>query len=101
MIVGLQLIFVYFYNIIIPLLKRKEVRKLKLIWDFKGTDADKIAKHHEIHLKQFIEAEKLDLKITGFEIKNELHSIAFMVVEEANMIPIRDALKPHRGELFV
>lgn len=77
------------------------MRKLKLIWDFKGQDAEKIAQHHEIHLKQFIDAEKLDLKITGFEIKNEMHAIAYMVINEANMIAVRDALKPHRGELFV
>ena len=73
------------------------MRKIKLIWDFKGTDAEKIAKHHEIHLKQFIESEKLVLKITGFEIKNEIHAVAYMVVEQTDMIAVRDALKPHRG----
>ena len=77
------------------------MRKLKLIWDFKGRDAEKIARHHEIHLQQFIVAEQLQLNSTGVEIKNELHSIAFMVVEEDNMIAVRDALKPHRGELMV
>ena len=30
-----------------------------------------------------------------------MHSIAFMVVDEAEMKPIRDALKPHRGELYI
>lgn len=75
-------------------------RKIKLIWDFRGPTAAKTAEHHEIHLKEFIEAEKLQLNITGFEIYNEMQAIAFMVVTDENMIAVRDALKPHRGELY-
>jgi hypothetical protein len=29
-----------------------------------------------------------------------MHATAFMVVTEENMIQVRDALKPHRGEIF-
>lgn len=76
------------------------MRKIKLIWDFRGEMAAKTAEHHEVHLKEFIEAEKLELNITGFEILNEMYAIAFMVVEEKDMIMVRDALKPHRGEVF-
>jgi hypothetical protein len=43
------------------------VRKLKLIWDFHGPDANQIAEHHEIHLKQYIQLEKLDIELTGVE----------------------------------
>lgn len=75
-------------------------RKIKLIWDFRGEVAAKTAEHHEIHLKEFIETEKLDVKITGFEILNEMYALAFMVVEEKDMISVRDALKPHRGEVY-
>lgn len=78
------------------------MRQIKLIWDFKGSDALQIANHHHVHLKQFIAAEKLDdVKLTGVEIKNEFHAVAFMVVTDANMIAVRDALKPHRGELYL
>jgi len=76
------------------------MRKLKLIWDFRGPDALKIAEHHEMHLKQYIIAEKLSLSITGFEILNDFHAIAFMVVTDDEMKPVRAALKPHRGQLF-
>ena len=31
---------------------------LKLIWDFKGPNSEHIAKHHEIHLKEFFDLEK-------------------------------------------
>ena len=75
-------------------------RQLKLIWDFRGETSAKTAEHHEMHLKEYITIEKLSLNITGFEIKNELHAIAFMVVTDENMIKVRDALKPHRGEVY-
>ncbi|MCF7567798.1 hypothetical protein L3X37_05395 [Sabulilitoribacter arenilitoris] len=76
------------------------MRKLKLIWDFRGPDALKIAEHHEVHLKDFIQLENIVLNITGFEAINDLHAIAFMVVAEEHMKPIRDRLKPHRGEIY-
>jgi hypothetical protein len=75
-------------------------RQIKLIWDFRGPAAAKTAEHHEIHLKEYITIEKLSPNITGFKIIDELYALAFMVVNEENMIPVRDALKPHRGELF-
>ena len=75
-------------------------KKLKLIWDFRGPDAEKIAEHHVIHLNQFIDREQYILKETGIQKINEAHSIAFMVVTQETMIEIRDALRPHRGEWY-
>jgi hypothetical protein len=77
------------------------MRKLKLIWDFHGPDANKIAAHHEIHLKEYIKIEELKINITGIEVVNNNHSIAFLVVDEDKMKPIRDALKPHRGQVYI
>ncbi|WP_346882042.1 hypothetical protein [uncultured Algibacter sp.] len=76
------------------------MRKLKLIWDFRGPHASKTAEHHEIHLKEYITLEKLEITITGIENMNDMHSIAFLVVNEDAMKPIRDALKPHRGQVY-
>ncbi|MFN8275559.1 MAG: hypothetical protein U0X58_11860 [Flavobacteriaceae bacterium] len=76
------------------------MRRIKLIWDFRGEGAQKTAEHHEIHLKEYIKIQGLQVNITGFEIKNELYSIAYMVVEESDMISVRDALRPHRGEVY-
>lgn len=76
------------------------MRKLKLIWDFRGPDALKTAEHHEIHLKDYILLEKLELNITGFERVTDMHATAFMVVTEDKMMPIRDVLKPHRGQVY-
>lgn len=75
-------------------------RKIKLIWDFRGEAAAKTAEHHAIHLNEYLENEKRTLEKTGFEILNEMHAIAFVVVEEKDMIPYRDALKPQRGEVY-
>lgn len=76
------------------------MRKLKLIWDFRGPNANKIATHHQIHLNEYIQLEKLDISITGTEAINDIHSIAFLVVNEQEMKPIRNALKPHRGQVY-
>lgn len=76
------------------------MRKLKLIWDFRGPDALKIAEHHEIHLKEYISIEKLKLDITGVNALSNTYAIAFMIVNDDEMKPVRDALKPHRGQLY-
>ena len=74
-------------------------RKLKLIWDFKGTTSLKTAEHHCIHLKEFTEIEKLHFYEIDFLIISEIHTIAYITVDEIDMKTYRDALKPHRGQL--
>lgn len=74
--------------------------RIKLIWDFHGPDAEEIARHHVIHLNEFAESELLHLPVTGIETIAEMHSIAFLVVDQNKMIAVRDALKPHRGQHF-
>lgn len=76
------------------------MRHLKLIWDFRGPASQKTAEHHLIHLKEYIVINNLNIEITGVEIINEMHSLAYLVVPENEMIPIRDALKPHRGQIY-
>lgn len=75
-------------------------RLIKLIWDFRGPAAAKTAEHHVIHLKEYIQIEQLEVNITGFSDLSEMHSIAYMVVPEHKMIAFRDALKPHRGQVY-
>lgn len=77
-----------------------EDRKIKLIWDFKGPAAAKTAEHHEKHLKEYIVIEELDLKITGHKHQTDMHSLAYMVVHESQIKILRDALKPHRAEVY-
>ena len=74
---------------------------IKLIWDFRGESAANTAKHHKIHLEEYIQTQKLNWNITGNVAINAMHAIAFLVVNESEMISVRDALKPHRGEVYV
>jgi len=76
------------------------MRRLKLIWDFRGPGSKKTAEHHLIHLNEYIKLQQLEIDITGVETYSEMHSIAYLVVNESEMIPLRDALKPHRGQVF-
>lgn len=76
------------------------MRKLKLIWDFRGPASKKTAEHHLVHLKEYIALNALNIVITGVEAINEMHNTAYIVVNEADMKPVRDALKPHRGQVY-
>ncbi len=74
-------------------------RKIKLIWDFRGPDAEQIAKHHCIHLKEFNETSSLFFEDIQSEVISEYYCMASIVVNESDMIAVRDLLKPHRGEV--
>lgn len=74
-------------------------RTIKLIWDFKGDDAEQTAGHHIIHLKEFSLKEKLILSTVGVEKLNDLHFLAFLNVMESEVFTVRDALIPHRAEI--
>ncbi len=77
-------------------------RSIKLIWDFRGLDALKTAQHHEIHLKEFIQKNDLSqFPVTGAEDLSEVHSIAFWVVPESEIMKYRDILKPHRAQVYM
>lgn len=80
--------------------EEKNERKLKLIWDFYGPGAERTAEHHALHLKEFIKTNNISLNITGFEMVRQDYCIAFIVVKEEEMKPVRDALKPHRGQVY-
>lgn len=74
-------------------------RKIKLIWDFRGPAAQKTAEHHVIHLKEFAQTEELKTFGIATQIFSEFITTAFMIVDEKDMIFVRDALKPHRAEV--
>ena len=74
-------------------------KKIKLLWDFRGSDALQTAKHHTIHLKEFASIENLPFIEIGVKELNPMLCAAFIVVNESDMKVYRDALKPQRGEL--
>ena len=76
------------------------MERIKLIWDFRGPMAAKTAEHHVIHLKEFAQMEGLDLEPIEFVVQSEMAAMAFLVCTREQMIPLRDRLRPHRGELY-
>ncbi len=74
-------------------------KKIKLIWDFRGSESLEIAKHHCVHLKEFSKKENLTYHKIATNHISEMYCIAFITVNEGDMITFRDALKPHRGEV--
>ena len=74
-------------------------RKIKLIWNFSGPDAEGTAKHHEIHIREFLEKNNFNDLITGVDYQTEIVWSAYLIVDEKDMILFRDALKPHKGEI--
>lgn len=70
---------------------------IKLIWDFRGPDAEATAKHHAIHLNDFAKKHLTESNTSGIEKQTEAHSIAYMLCTKKQVIEIRDALRPHRA----
>ena len=74
--------------------------KIKLIWDFRGTEAALTASHHATHLKQYAAIRNLPSSAVGDQALSSKHHIAYIIVLKENMLEARDALKPHRGEYY-
>ncbi len=71
---------------------------IKLIWDFRGTDAEGLARHHAKHLEDYASRENYEDDGTGFSVVQDNHWIAWMMVPEESMIAVRDTLRPHRAQ---
>lgn len=72
-------------------------RKIRLIWDFYGETADGTAKHHIIHLEEFMGREKLTYFNKGTDSNADLHAFAYMTIAEKDVKILRDALRPNRA----
>ena len=83
------------------IMKQNMAKKIKLIWDIRSAEAQHMAEHHLVHLKEYAQTNSLELLDAGTKVITDMHCIAFMVVHEKDMITVRDALKPHRGELVL
>tara|TARA_R110002020_G_scaffold220100_4_gene428004 strand:+ start:581 stop:829 length:249 start_codon:yes stop_codon:yes gene_type:complete len=73
-------------------------KMIKLIWDFRGPEASKIAEHHSKHLLEYAFTQELQNNMISSEDLTDMHSIASIVISEDIMRKVRDDLKPHRGE---
>lgn len=73
---------------------------IKLIWDFRGPNAQPIAAHHVTHLKEFVVAEHLQDTICTTEKVSEMYTMATMITRKEYMTFLRERLKPNRGQLY-
>ncbi|EDM43161.1 hypothetical protein SCB49_11819 [unidentified eubacterium SCB49] len=74
--------------------------RIKLLWDFKGPNAQKTAEHHVIHLDEFIVSEKINDSFTQVQTINPNHTVAEMIVPNQYMKDLKVRLKPTRGQLY-
>ena len=75
------------------------MKKIKLIWDFNGTDSNKTAEHFHIHLIDFLKRNQILKYTSKVELVNEHHSINFLIIDETHIKLIKNALKPNRAYL--
>ena len=74
-------------------------KRIKLIWDIRSPEAKPMAEHHVKHLEEYMALENLESLGSGIKSINDSYCLAYLIVKEENMIQVRDALKPHRGEV--
>lgn len=72
-------------------------KKIKLIWQFPGINALKIADHHLVHLNEYLLKEEIDVIDKGTELINDFSAIAFIIIDNSLVEKLRVALKPHKG----
>ena len=73
------------------------MKKIKLIWDFNGTDSNKTAEHFHIHLIDFLKKNQILKYTSKVELVNEFHSINFLIIDEVYVNLIKNALKPNKA----
>lgn len=77
------------------------MRKIRLLWDFRGPDSFETAQHHVIHLKEFAQLEnKPFLESTVIE-QNKYVNSAFIIISEEYLDLFKNALKPHRITIVI
>ena len=75
------------------------MKKVKLIWDFNGIESNKTAEHFHIHLLDFLKNHQILKYTSKVELVNEFYSINFLIIGEAHIALIKNALKPNRAYL--
>jgi hypothetical protein len=73
------------------------MQKIKLIWDFRGSNTLQMAIHYNKHIKEFFELKKIDLIHSGHEIINESHHISFAIIKKEDVNLVKQVLKPQRA----
>lgn len=73
------------------------MKRIKLLWDFRGPDALETAKHHCKHLEEFAAIEKITVHEINHQEQNPMLVSAYLIIEESDLNLVKNALKPHKG----
>jgi hypothetical protein len=74
-------------------------KKIKMVWQFSGSDALKMADHHLIHLNEYIHRENVHVIDKGTVLVNDFSAISFIIIDNYFVQKLRVDLKPHKGFL--
>tara|TARA_B100001175_G_C19349700_1_gene561685 strand:- start:18 stop:251 length:234 start_codon:yes stop_codon:yes gene_type:complete len=74
------------------------MKKIKLIWDFRGINGQKTSIHQEKHLVEYFKLENKRLFESGTETVSEIHSFAYTIINIDDLDEIKMRLKPHRAQ---
>ena len=70
---------------------------LKFIWEFFGSDSNKLSHHHYLHLKEFLEKENMSYKDIGIKCVEENFSFSYVIIDDSFLEVIKNSLKPHKA----
>ena len=70
---------------------------IRMIWDFRGPNAEQTAAHHAKHLKEFTDREHIQHFGFGHQQEVGAHYTAYIIIDKQDMITLRDSLKPARA----
>ena len=70
---------------------------LKFVWEFFGSDSEKLAKHHLNHLEEFLLKEEIIFSKIGANKESSNFSYSFVVLSTSYLEIIKSTLKPHKA----
>ena len=70
--------------------------KIRLVWDFRGSDALKTAEHQLTHLVEFMVKENISYLNKSSAQISELQSICSIIIKESDLDLVKKRLKPNR-----
>lgn len=71
--------------------------KIKLVWEFRGPAGYETAKHHVIHLNEYLHKHQLTHCETKSVEINEVLATAELICLQQDLNQLKQDLKPHKG----
>lgn len=70
---------------------------IKLIWEFRGPSGFETAKHHVIHLNEYLQQHELNHCTTQSTAISEHLAVAELICTQQDLNQLKNDLKPHKG----